>query len=152
MQNIGACIEFYDDKITVKKSYIGCIEIDCKDIPDLVPVLVGMAAYANGTTVLKNIARLKNKESSRVNEICTSLSAVGIGYDFNGDDLTVYGGRPYGAKFACVKDHRIVMLNVLLAAGAEGKSVICGAECVSKSYPEFFEALIKIGGKIDVRI
>ena len=151
-KRFGICAEFDDNKITVKKSFIGGIDIDCKDIPDIVPVFAGIAAYASGTTVLKNVARLNNKESQRVKEIRASLSAAGVKCNFDGKNISITGGKTKAANFKAVNDHRIIMLDTILATGADGPSVIRGVKCVDKSYPQFFEDYRAIGGKSDVEL
>ena len=138
--------------ITVSSDTLKGIEYDCENIPDLVQVLSVVAAYAEGKTVLKNVSRLVYKESDRIEAILKMLSAAKIKAEFDGNDLTIYGGKPVGATFYSGNDHRSTMSEAVLATFANGNSTLIDAEAINKSYPDFFKDYKLLGGKIDVEI
>lgn len=152
LKDFGARVTTEGDSVTAESGEKKAFTADCADCPDIVPVLAALAANARGKSLLKNVARLNGKESRRVDNIMKSLAAVGAECDFDGQNITITGGKTHGANFDNVNDHRIVMMNALLAASAEGRSVISGAECVTKSYPEFFEEFKNLCGAIDVEV
>ncbi len=152
LRSFGADVTERAGGITAQKGALTGIEIDCRDIPDLVTAIAGVAANASGTTVLKNVARLKNKESFRTERIMRSLASAGIRCSFDGNNISITGGKIKAANFEAVNDHRIIMLNTILSAGADGRSAVRGAECVKKSYPKFFDDYRALGGNFNVKV
>lgn len=129
----------------------GGTEIDATDIPDLVPILSVAAAYSSGRTVIKNAARLRLKESDRLQAVAKNLTAVGVKVTQTHDGLIIDGrGGVTGGTVDGFNDHRIVMAAAIAATRAEGETIIIGAEAVEKSYPDFFKDFEKLGGKYDV--
>ena len=119
--------------------------LDCSDIPDLVPILSVAAAFAKGETTFYNIARLRTKESDRIAAIRALLFGFGIKTEEEENALTVHGGRPGGSFADSFADHRIAMSAAILAKSCGCECVIKGAECVKKSYPDFFADLESLG-------
>ena len=126
----------------------GCV-IDCADIPDLVPILSVAAAFADGETVFENISRLRSKESDRVLSVCALLDSFGIKTAAKPNRLTVTGGIPRGSYADSFSDHRIAMSAAILASVSGSECRIKGAECVSKSYPAFFDDLMSLGVELE---
>jgi 3-phosphoshikimate 1-carboxyvinyltransferase len=125
------------------------IEVDAKNIPDLVPVCAVLACYAKGTSRIFGAHRLKLKESNRLNSLFSELSKMGAQITVNDDGLTVQEGRRlHGAVVDSHNDHRIAMACAVAALGAEGETTIEDAECVRKSYPQFFTHLKQIGADL----
>lgn len=133
--------------ITVRKNKLSGFTFDAESCPDLVPIASVLAANAEGKTVIKNIERLKIKESDRIKSTTATLAAFGIRSECDGKNLTVYGGTATAGKVHSFNDHRIVMSAAVLAAVALGKSKIENAEAVDKSYPSFFADYRSVGGK-----
>lgn len=150
LKSFGVDVSFSDGAVIVARSNLKRATVDCTDMPDLAPVLAGLAAVSDGVSVIKNVARLKYKESDRVAEIIKALQACGATCSFDGNNLTIMGGKLNCAYFAKTFDHRIAMLETFLAVASGEECVICGAECVSKSYKDFFEHFKQIGGCADV--
>ena len=141
--------------VRVKKRELNGIEVDLKDVPDLAQAIAAVAAFANGKTVLYSADRLRIKESDRIAAIINTLAAAGIKAEYSesrGGTITIEGGSPEGAAFSGGNDHRTVMSAAVIALGAAGGSEICGAEAAAKSYPEFFNDIIRLGGKVNVCI
>ncbi len=144
----GASVEIDDNDVSVSKSTLNGFSFDADSCPDLVPIASVLAAYANGRTVIKNIQRLRIKESDRVDTTIAMLKAFGVKAQAVDNNLIIDGGKPVSGKIESFNDHRIAMSSAVLAAGvSNGTSVITNAKAVNKSYPTFFEDFIKLGGK-----
>ena len=126
-------------------------DVNAEDIPDLVPVLTVLACFANGTSHITGCARLRIKESDRLAAISTELNRLGAKIEAGEDYLTVHGvDSLHGGVCETYNDHRIAMSLAVASQRCTGEIVIKGAECVSKSYPTFFEDFRKLGGIADV--
>ena len=125
-------------------------EIDVSGIPDLLPPLAVMAAVRSGTTCFVNAARLRMKESDRLETTAALLTALGISAQTGPDFLTVQGGAITGGTVDGANDHRIVMAAAIAATASSSPVTIRGAEAVAKSYPDFWEVYQRLGGVIHV--
>ncbi len=122
-----------------------CPIVSAADIPDLVPILA-VAAAASGGATFTHIHRLRLKESDRVATTCAMLSALGVRVEADADTLTVHPGVFTGGTVDAASDHRIAMAAAIAATVARDAVTICGAQCVEKSYPNFFEDFHRLGG------
>ena len=131
-------------------------QIDLNQSPDLFPVLAALAALGKKPSTLKGIGRLIHKESNRAKAIQTTWEALGIRVelDENTDTMTVH---PWGSnrpteliKLHPHGDHRMVIALSVLAIGGSGPLKIEEAECVAKSYPEFFDDLETLGAEVQL--
>lgn len=127
-----------------------CI-IPAADIPDLVPILAVIAASQCGA-VFQNIQRLRLKESDRVASVIAMLKALGGNAYATDDTLTVLPCRFHGGIVDACSDHRIAMSAAIAATAAEHPVTILGAQCVSKSYPAFWEEYKRLGGSYEFNI
>ena len=143
----GASISIENDVLHIKRGELRGIEVNARDIPDMVPAIAVTAAFAKGKTVIHSAERLRIKESDRIKTTLAVLTAMGIKTEEKPDGMIIYGGQPRGAVIDGANDHRIVMSAAVGAAFAEGESIITGTDAINKSYPEFFEDFKKIGGK-----
>lgn len=131
--------------LLVKSSSLTGTVIEGSLIPaliDEIPVLAVMAAYANGTTVIKDAAELKVKESNRIETIVTNLKAMGADITAADDGMIIHGGKPL--HYAVIDphlDHRIAMSFAIAALCADGGAEITNADCVTISYPQFYQDL-----------
>ena len=119
--------------------------IDCKDIPDLVPVLSIAAATMHGA-IFQNIGRLRLKESDRVESVLSMLKALGADCSANTDAMEVHPAQFKSCIIDSVNDHRIAMSAAIAATVATGPITILGADCVKKSYPSFWDEYNRLGG------
>ena len=124
------------------------LTIDASDIPDLVPILAVTAAAKQGAK-FTNIARLRLKESDRVASVIAMLRNLGGKAEADENTMTVYGTGLTGGTVDAKNDHRIAMSAAIAATVCREKVAILGAECVSKSYPQFFEEYRKLGGSYE---
>ena len=106
-----------------------------------------LAAVADGTSEFTGIERARLKESDRVQSVTAGLEAMGIPVKDRKDRLMITGGNPRGALIDPAKDHRIAMAFALLGSICDGV-VIKDSECVSKTYPGFWEGIKKVGIRI----
>ncbi|MCW4051776.1 MAG: 3-phosphoshikimate 1-carboxyvinyltransferase [Candidatus Bathyarchaeota archaeon] len=135
--------------IEVEGRELNSIDIDTKDIPDLVPVCTVLACYCLGTSRLYNAKRLKYKESDRLSSIYTELSKMGARIVKSDDEMIIKGPcTMHGATINPHNDHRIAMACAIAALGAKGDTRIQHADCVEKSYPRFFEDLRLLGAEV----
>jgi 3-phosphoshikimate 1-carboxyvinyltransferase len=130
------------------------IDVDAKNIPDLVPVIAVLSCYANGLSHISGAKRLRLKESDRLQSIFAELTKMGAQITITDDGLTVKGAALRGAVIDPHNDHRIAMATAVAALGAKGETTITNAECIRKSYPQFFHHLKQlgvdvVGGKLD---
>ena len=129
----------------------GDAEIDVSGCPDLLPPLAVMAAVRSGTTRFVNAARLRIKESDRLSTITAALTALGAEVHEEPDRLIIVGKPSLpGGTVDCANDHRIAMMAAIAATGCTGPVTVLGAECVQKSYPDFWEVYNTLGGDIHV--
>ncbi len=151
MKSFGAEIELNENSLTCKKGELNGIEIDCTDIPDMVPAIAVTASFVKGKTVIKGAERLRFKESDRINAVCNNLKKMGVDVKETKDGMIINGnGEVFGAKLCGYNDHRIVMAFSVAGLFAKGKTVITDAESINKSYPSFFEDYNRLGGKANV--
>ncbi len=129
--------------VTVSPAPLHGIEIDAKQIPDLVPVLAVVACAAKGDTRITGAGRLRIKESDRIATTAALIRDLGGSVEELTDGLLIHGGKPLaGGTVSGAGDHRIVMSAAVAALLCEGPVTILGAEAVKKSYPLFFETAI----------
>ena len=125
------------------------VEVDAKNIPDLVPAIAALACYAKGTSHIFGAHRLRLKESDRLKSLYLELTKLGAQITVNDDGLIIEGGFPLrGGVIDPHNDHRIAMACAVAALGAEGNTTIQNAECVRKSYPQFFTHLKQLGANL----
>ena len=131
-------------------SQSGDVELNVSQCPDLVPPLAAMAAVRAGTTHLTHAARLRLKESDRLSSVTRALNAMGARVKEGPDSLIIHGVKqlPGGGTVDCCRDHRIAMMAAVSAAFAQKPVTLLGAECVHKSYPQFWLHFQMLGGKI----
>ena len=125
----------------------GDTEIDMSGCPDLAPPVAAAAAVRQGTTRLVNAGRLRIKESDRLAAITAALNALGARVTEHPDSLTIYGQDGLtGGTVDCCNDHRIAMMAAIAATRCREPVTLLGAECVAKSYPDFWEHYRMLGG------
>ncbi len=126
-------------------------QINAQDIPDLVPILAVVAA-ANSGAEFTGISRLRLKESDRVKTVSEMLENFGIRVSSTENTLTVCPGEFCSCTIDSHNDHRIAMAAAIAATVASGPVTILGAQCVSKSYPSFWEEYKSLGGQYEQHI
>ena len=134
--------------LRVKHSQLKACEISGDIIPrliDEIPILAVAAAFAKGTTVIKDAAELRVKESDRLAVMARSLGKMGANISELADGLEITGGNELkGTEVDSFTDHRIAMSLAIAALNATGKTTIHRAEAASISYPNFVETLTQV--------
>ena len=116
---MGASVYYNaDNSITVKKlNRLNAMDIDMSDIPDLAPIITTLACTAKGTTRLYNAARLKYKESDRINDLKDSFTRIGANIKATDDEIIIEGvERLKGGDTTSHNDHRIAMALAVASA------------------------------------
>ncbi len=140
LEQMGCRVARESDGITVTGGRLIGIEADMSDMPDIVPTLALVAAFAKGTTVIGNVAHLKAKESDRLGATAAELNKMGIRAAVRDSGLVIPGGTPHGAVIDTHDDHRMAMSFAL--AGLKVPGIFIENEtCVKKSFPNFWEVL-----------
>ena len=131
--------------VLVRYSNLKATTIGGEIIPTLIdelPMIAVMACFAKGTTIIKDAAELKVKESDRIAVMVDNLSRMGAHITATDDGMIIEGGYPlHGAIIDSHLDHRIAMSFAIAALAADGETEIKDAECVNISYPNFYEEL-----------
>ncbi|HTY75520.1 MAG TPA: 3-phosphoshikimate 1-carboxyvinyltransferase, partial [Candidatus Nanoarchaeia archaeon] len=136
-------------KIDGSDEFLNSIDVDVREIPDLVPVCAVLACLANGTSVIHDAQRLRLKESDRLASLFSELQKMGANIVMKDGSLTIKGPcRLHGTVIDPHNDHRIAMACAVAALRAEGGTVIQNSECVRKSYPLFFHDLERLGANV----
>ena len=134
--------------LLVRSSTLHGITIGGEIIPTLIdelPIIAIMAAFAEGTTIIKDAAELKVKESDRIAVMTDNLSRMGCDITATDDGMIIKGGKPlHGAVIDSHLDHRIAMSFAIASLASEGTTTIQGEECVNISYPTFYEDLNRL--------
>jgi 3-phosphoshikimate 1-carboxyvinyltransferase len=144
LRKTGAVVVVKEDCIEVKKNMLKAFEFDATECPDLFPPLVALAAHCIGITTIKGAERLKHKESDRAVALREEFGKLGVDITVDGDEMIIRGGQVKGGKVNSHNDHRIAMAAAVTAVAAQSEVIIDGAQCVAKSYPEFFDDMDKI--------
>lgn len=129
----------------------GTVTLDVRECPDLVPPLAVAAAFRSGErTVITGAARLRIKESDRLHTVTEQLNQLGCQIVEQEDSLEITGVQTAsGGTVSGCNDHRIAMMLAIAATRSEGSVLLQGAECVQKSYPDFWEDYVTLGGAIE---
>ena len=138
------------DLLVTPKPLTGTV-IEGAVIPSLIdeiPILAVMAAFAEGTTVIRDAAELKVKETNRIQTVTENLLAMGAEIIPTEDGMIIHGtGALKGTQIQSHLDHRIAMAFSVAALAAEGTATILDSQCVDVSYPGFFAQLMDLSGK-----
>ena len=136
--------------VLVKFSALHGITIGGEIIPTLIdeiPIIAIMAAFARGTTVIKDAAELKVKESNRIQVMVDNLKAMGADIESTDDGMIIHGGKDlHGAIIDSHMDHRIAMSFAIASLLADGHMTILDKNCVDISFPTFYQDLNRLAG------
>jgi 3-phosphoshikimate 1-carboxyvinyltransferase len=143
LEAMGCTVERGSESLALAGGALRGLDVDMNTMPDLVPTLAVVAAYARGRTRIGNIANLRVKECDRIAAMETELAKLGIHADSTRDSLTIDGGTPHGATVATYDDHRIAM--AFAVAGLRTADVVIeNPGCTAKSFPTFWAVLAEL--------
>lgn len=151
VKEMGGDLTEDGDSVLVRKSKTHGTVIDASECPDIIPVLSVLAAVSEGETRVINGKRLRIKESDRLNSTATIINMMGGHVEELEDGLIITGVEKLkgGTTIDSYGDHRIAMALGVASTVCEEPIVITNSHVVSKSYPNFWEDFVKVGGKID---
>ncbi|OOB79980.1 MAG: 3-phosphoshikimate 1-carboxyvinyltransferase [Epulopiscium sp. Nuni2H_MBin003] len=150
LEQIGADITINQDEITVSKNRLEAIDIDGSECPDIIPIISVALALCKGKSTITNVARLRIKECDRLEAISTLLNKIGGNVKEFSDNLIIEGINTFDnqVQLSSYKDHRIAMSIAIATTMSKKPILLENPECVSKSYPHFWEDYIKLNGMI----
>ncbi|MGD9973940.1 MAG: 3-phosphoshikimate 1-carboxyvinyltransferase [Desulfatirhabdiaceae bacterium] len=140
LERMGCRIDAADDGITVTGGNLSGIDVDMGHMPDLVPTLAVVAAFAAGTTRIHHVAHLRAKESDRLAATAAELTKMGVSVTCLDDGLEIIGGSPHGAVIDTHDDHRMAMSFAVAGLVIPGIRIL-NETCVEKSFPDFWKVL-----------
>ena len=151
LREFGAEVKVRGKVIEVSSSGLTGIEVNCRDNPDLVPVLAVLGTVADGRTVLMDIPHLRYKETDRIRALRSELSKMGAKVEELPGELRIRGVKQLkGMKLNSYGDHRMAMAFAVAGLVAKGETIVDGAECISVSYPGFVEDMRKLGAQMEL--
>jgi len=150
LARMGCFITKTDTGITVQgPDKLRAVNVDMGNMPDVAPTLAIVAAFAQGTTTIRNIAHLRIKECDRLSAVVTELRKIGAEVEEKPDAMIIHGQEGgknlHGAVIETYNDHRIAMCFAVAGLRIPGIR-INGEECVGKSFPDFWERLDLLAG------
>jgi len=150
VDQMGLDVRSVGQTLEVRGSKLEPFEFDAVDNPDLVPPLEVLGCFAKGTSEIRGVERLRYKETNRLQTIPAELVKMGAKITVNDRAVRIEGGGLVGCELDSKHDHRVAMSCAIASIGARGDSSIRNAEAVSKSYPEFFQDLARLGVDLNV--
>lgn len=148
LENAGVTCTWNGTTVTVTGKAHQPIHVNLEQMPDLLPILSSLACSIEGESSFINGARLRLKESDRLEAVAQLVHNSGGIVRMEGDNLYITGtGTLMGGTVDCVNDHRLVMAGALNAIIATSPMILRDSEAISKSYPHFFEDWKLLGGK-----
>jgi 3-phosphoshikimate 1-carboxyvinyltransferase len=143
-EKMGGKITYGDNEITIQGGGVIPMEIDVTDFPDQAQTLAVLAAFAEGTTILKGVQSLRVKETERVVALQKELEKMNIKTSSTADTLTIQGGNPTAAVIDTYNDHRMAMSFAVAGTKLSGIK-INDPDVVNKTFPDFWNKLNEIG-------
>ena len=147
MIDTGCDVVWDGMNVTVMGRAVKPIHADLEQMPDMLPVMAALACSIHGESSFVKGARLRLKESDRLEAVANLVRDLGGTVREDGDDLYIIGsGILKGGQGDCVNDHRLVMAGTLMALISENPVILKDSEAITKSYPDFFEDWNMLGG------
>ena len=152
LKDANAQMNIGNDQIEIQPGGLKAFYFDATDCPDLFPPLAALASYCEGITKIKGVERLKYKESDRASTIEQELLKRSVDIKLDGDLMHISGKKDIPAAIAdSHNDHRIAMMNSVIALGARGATILHHPNAVKKSYPDFFSDLKKLNADVEMQ-
>jgi 3-phosphoshikimate 1-carboxyvinyltransferase len=151
LQKMGARFSQRGGSVMIYKSPLKAIDADLTDAIDLLPTIAVLASVAEGVSELRGISRARLKESDRIAGLKEELFKLGIRVIEEEDSIKIIGSYPRNAVLDSMADHRLAMAFAILGT-LIGGITIKRAESVSKTFPEFWQILQKLGAKVKLDV
>ena len=143
LTDMGCTVTHHNDTIELRGGKLFGVEVDMNELPDCVPTLAVLAAFAKGQTTINNVRQLRFKETDRLTAIANELTKIGAGVELFEDGLTIHPRPLHGAAISTYNDHRMAMSFAVVGLRVPGIQIEHPA-CVSKSFPNFWEEFSKL--------
>lgn len=145
LEQMGCRVTRGDDHIEVEGTGgLSGVRLDMNAISDTVMTLAAIAPFADGPTVIENVAHIRHKETDRLTAVATELARLGVRVDERADGLTIYPARRIlPATVQTYDDHRMAMAFALVGLRASGVR-IADPGCVAKTFPDYFTRLFAL--------
>jgi 3-phosphoshikimate 1-carboxyvinyltransferase len=114
------------------------VEVDLSKLPDMAITLAALAPFADRPTTIRNVALIRHHETDRIAATVTELRKLGVAVVEYADGMTIDPGWRQPAEIEAYHDHRMAMGFAVAGLKIPGVRIV-GAECVAKTFPEFFE-------------
>jgi 3-phosphoshikimate 1-carboxyvinyltransferase len=150
LNDMGAEIKIVGNNITISKSKLHGCELDLNNTPDALPAMAVLGCYAEGTTILKNVAHARIKETDRIRVMTEELSKMNANIKETDDGMIIQHSKLEGVKLQGHYDHRIVMALSLAGMIADGRTEIDTAEAIKVTFPNYIEIMKNLGAKINL--
>jgi len=146
LAGMGASFVRNENGTTIeRRAALTGVEVDLAAMPDQLPTIAALGALARGDTVIRGVAIARGHESDRVHAVATELARLGASVEESPDGLVVHGGsRLHGGRVETYRDHRIAMAFTAIGAVVPGVE-IADPGCVAKTYPRFFDDVVRLG-------
>ena len=144
MEQVGAEIDWYDERIVVRKGQLKGVDIDANAIPDAAMTLATVALFAEGKTAIRNIYNWRVKETDRLSAMATELKKVGAEVVEGHDYIEIAPPKQFHlTDVDTYNDHRIAMCFSMVAVGGQ-TITINDPKCTAKTFPSYFTVLESI--------
>jgi len=148
LKSMGAAIQITEEGVLVRSSELRGCELDLNNTPDALPALAVVGCYAEGETILKNVAQARIKETDRIRVMATELSKMGADIEEREDGLIIRQSELKGLKLRGYHDHRVVMALSLAGMMAQGETEIDSAESIDITFPGYIEKMCQLGAQM----
>lgn len=138
LERMGAAVTATQDGLAVRGGPLRGVEADMREMPDVVPTLAVTALFAEGRTVIRNVAHLRHKESDRLAALAGELAKLGADVRAGEDGLVIEPRPLHGAALDTFEDHRLAMSFALAGLKVPGVGIE-NPDCVRKSFPGFWK-------------
>lgn len=152
LKRMGSDIRANEKGIVINKSkLLGC-ELDLNNTPDALPAIAVLGCYAEGKTIIKNVAHARIKEADRIKAMTNELSKMGAKVQETDDGMILEQSKLKGTKLKGYNDHRVVMALSLAGMFAEGITEIDTAEAIKATFPNYIEIMSNLGAKMTMEV
>jgi 3-phosphoshikimate 1-carboxyvinyltransferase len=144
LEKMGCRVQRETRQVMVQGAPLKALDLDMSAMPDMVPTLAAVALFAQGRTIIRNVAHLRIKESDRIASVVKEWKSLGARIEEQPDGLIIEGATPLsGAKVDPHNDHRLAMSLAVIGLRVPGVRIQNEA-CVIKSFPNFWELWEKL--------
>lgn len=138
LKRMGCGVRKGKDFVEVKGESLKGIDVEMSNMPDIVPTLAVTSVFADGPTIIRNVANLKYKETDRLKALAFELRKIGANVEERQGGLAIKRKRLQKAVIETYNDHRMAMSFAIAGLAVNGIR-IKNPNCVAKSFPDFWE-------------